>query len=239
MKEKAVSIDNLSFAYPDGAQALKGVSLDIFRGECLALTGPNGSGKTTLVLHLNGIFLSENGNGAVTVMGRTVCPDNLKTIRKDVGMVFQDPDDQLFMPTVFDDVAFGPANLGYAKDEVRQRVAEALACVGLEGFEERVPHHLSIGQKKRVSIATVLSMSPEVLVLDEPTASLDPRGKWGLIETLRGLPMTRIIVSHDMELIRALCGRIIILDDGLVAADGPAATILADETLLKAYYLIH
>lgn len=239
MREKAVSIDNLSFAYPDGARALKGVSLDVYRGECVALTGPNGSGKTTLVLHLNGIFLSENSNGTVAIMGREVGKENTKVIRKDVGIVFQNPDDQLFMPTVFDDIAFGPINLGYDREEVKRRVTRALACVGMEGFEERVPHHLSIGQKKRISIATVLSMEPEILVLDEPTASLDPRGKWNLIETLRGLSMTKIIVSHDMELIKALCERIVILDSGQVVADGSSDDILANESLLKTYYLIH
>jgi cobalt/nickel transport system ATP-binding protein len=238
MKKKDVSISNLSFFYPDGAQALKGISLDIFRGESVALTGPNGSGKTTFVLHLNGIFLCENGHGTISIMGRALTKDNAKLIRKDVGIVFQDPDDQLFMPTVFDDVAFGPFNLGYDKEEVKQRVTEALACVGMSGFEERVPHHLSIGQKKRISIATVLSMSPQILVLDEPSASLDPRGKWGLVETLKELAMTKIIVSHDLEFVRALCERVVILDGGEIAADGPSDDILADEALLRVHSLV-
>lgn len=237
MREKAVSINSLSYAYPDGAQALKGISLDIFRGECLGLIGPNGAGKTTLMLHLNGIFLSENNNGIVTIMGRKVGKENVKAIRKDVGIVFQDPDDQLFMPTVFDDIAFGPINLGYDKAEVKRRVTQALAGVGMEGFEERVPHHLSIGQKRRISIATVLSMSPEVLVLDEPSASLDPRGKWELIKTVRELSMTKIIASHDMELIKVLCERTVILDDGQIVADDLTENILSNMPLLRAHGL--
>jgi cobalt transport protein ATP-binding subunit len=237
MREKAVSINSLSYAYPDGAQALKGISLDIFRGECLGLIGPNGAGKTTLMLHLNGIFLSENNNGIVTIMGRKIGKENVKAIRKDVGIVFQDPDDQLFMPTVFDDIAFGPINLGYDKAEVKRRVTQALAGVGMEGFEERVPHHLSIGQKRRISIATVLSMSPEVLVLDEPSASLDPRGKWELIKTVRELSMTKIIASHDMELIKALCERTVILDDGQIVADDLTENILSNMPLLRAHGL--
>lgn len=237
MREKAVSINSLSYAYPDGAQALKGISLDIFRGECLGLIGPNGAGKTTLMLHLNGIFLSENNNGIVTIMGRKIGKENVKAIRKDVGIVFQDPDDQLFMPTVFDDIAFGPINLGHDKAEVKRRVTQALAGVGMEGFEERVPHHLSIGQKRRISIATVLSMSPEVLVLDEPSASLDPRGKWELIKTVRELSMTKIIASHDMELIKALCERTVILDDGQIVADDLTENILSNMPLLRAHGL--
>jgi cobalt transport protein ATP-binding subunit len=237
MREKAVSINSLSYAYPDGAQALKGISLDIFRGECLGLIGPNGAGKTTLMLHLNGIFLSENNNGIVTIMGRKIGKENVKAIRKDVGIVFQDPDDQLFMPTVFDDIAFGPINLGHDKAEVKRRVTQALAGVGMEGFEERVPHHLSIGQKRRISIATVLSMSPEVLVLDEPSASLDPRGKWELIKTVRELSMTKIIASHDMELIKALCERTVILDDGQIVTDDLTENILSNMPLLRAHGL--
>jgi cobalt/nickel transport system ATP-binding protein len=237
MREKAISICNLSFTYPDGTQALEGISLDIFKGECVVLTGPNGSGKTTLVLHLNGILSTENSYNTVTIMGTRVGKENVKTIRKNVGIVFQDPDDQLFMPTVFDDVAFGPMNLGYDIEEVKRRVTDALACVGMEGAEERVPHHLSIGQKKRISIATVLSMSPEILVLDEPSASLDPGGKRSLIKTLHKLSMTKIIVSHDMELIRAICERIVILDNGQIVADGPASHILSNDSLLKAHSL--
>lgn len=237
MREKAVSINSLSYAYPDGTQALKGISLDIFRGECLGLIGPNGAGKTTLLLHLNGIFLSESSNGTVTIMGRKVGKENVKVIRENVGIVFQDPDDQLFMPTVFDDVAFGPINLGYDKADVKRRVAHALTGVGMEGFEERVPHHLSIGQKRRISIATVLSMSPEVLVLDEPSASLDPRGKWELIETVRELSMTKIIASHDMELIKALCERTVILDDRQIVADDLTENILSNMPLLRAHGL--
>lgn len=237
MKEKTVSIDNLSYTYPNGTKALNGISLDIFKGESMALTGPNGSGKTTLVLHLNGILLNENGSGTVNIMGKTVEKKNVKTIRKKIGIVFQDPNDQLFMPTVFDDVAFGPLNLGYDKEEAKRRVTDALACVEMEGFEECVPHHLSIGQKKRISIATVLSMTPEVMVLDEPSAGLDPRGKWKLIETLRRLSMTKIIVSHDMGFVKALCERIVIIDGGRIVADGPTGEILANDSLLREHAL--
>ena len=237
MTEHAIRIKDLRYGYSGGVEALKGITLDIARGECVALTGPNGSGKTTFVLHLNGIFLSENGNGTVTVMGRRVEKGCVEAVRKHVGIVFQDPDDQLFMPTVYDDVAFGPLNMGLEQNEVKQRVTRALACVGMEGFEDRVPHHMSIGQKKRVAIATVLSMSPEILVLDEPSASLDPRGKWELIDTLGSLKMTKVIVSHDMDLVKALCDRVVIFDGGQIAADGPAAEILADEPLLRAHCL--
>jgi cobalt/nickel transport system ATP-binding protein len=236
MQNKAVQIKNLSFTYPNGIEVLKNVSLDIDQGESVALTGPNGSGKTTMLLHLNGIFLDESADSSVHIMGRKIEKQNLRDIRREVGIVFQDPDDQLFMPTVFDDIAFGPSNLGYKKDEIKRSVEESLRCVGMEGFENRVSHHLSIGQKKRISIATVLAMNPAVMVLDEPSASLDPKGIWQLVETIRGLSMTKIIVTHDLTLIKALCDRIIILDEGRIVADGKTADITADESLMKQYY---
>ena len=225
-----IKIENLSFSYPDGQQALTEVSLTVYQGETIALIGPNGAGKSTLFLHLNGILRS---NGRVEVFGGPISDDNLREIRRKVGLVFQNPDDQLFSPTVFDDVAFGPINLGYAEEEVHRSVVKALRWVGMEGYEKRSPHHLSLGEKKRIAIATVLSMSPEILVIDEPTSNLDPRSKWSLIALLKKLPMTRIIASHDLELVRTLCQRVIILDRGQVVAEGTAEQILSDVQLLK------
>ena len=232
--EEIVRVDNLSFGYPDGQQALTDISLTIYQGETVALIGPNGAGKSTLLLHLNGILRS---NGVVKVFGRTVDDKNLRWVRGKVGLVFQNPDDQLFSSTVFDDVAFGPINMGYSEAEVRQRVAKALDWVGMTGYEPRSPHHLSVGEKKRVAIATVLSMAPEILVIDEPTSNLDPGSKWSLISLLKRLPETKIIASHDLELVQALCQRAIILDQGQVIADGTADRILANKRLLAAHRL--
>ncbi len=229
MKE-IIKITNLSFTYPDGQQALSEVGLTVYQGETIALIGPNGAGKSTLFLHLNGILRS---NGRVVVFGVPISDDNLREVRRKVGLVFQNPDDQLFSPTVFDDVAFGPINLGYSPEEVRRSVAKALRWVRMEGYEKRSPHHLSLGEKKRIAIATVLSMTPEILVIDEPTSNLDPRSKWNLITLLKGLPMTRIIASHDLELVRTLCQRVIILDRGQVVAEGSTEQILSDVLLLK------
>jgi len=230
MGEKIIEIEDLSFTYPDGQQALKGVSLTIRRGETVALIGPNGAGKSTLLLHLNGILRSSNGT--VRVLGLTIKQRNLKQIRCKIGLVFQEPEDQLFSPTVFDDVAFGPLNMGCSEEEVRRRVRRALHQVGMSGLVGRSPHHLSVGEKKRIAIATVLSMSPEILLIDEPTSNLDPRGRWELIELLRELPLTRVIASHDLEMVRVLCQRTIILDEGRVVADGPTRRIMADISLL-------
>ena len=200
----------------------------------MALIGPNGAGKSTLLLHLNGILHS---NGVVKVLGRSVDDKNLRWVRSKVGLVFQNPDDQLFSPTVFDDVAFGPINMGYSEAEVRESVTRALELVGMAGYEQRSPHHLSIGERKRVAIATVLAMTPEILVIDEPTSNLDPGSKWSLIDLLRRLPVTKIIASHDLELVQALCQRAIILDHGQVIADDTTSHILADISLLKAHEL--
>jgi cobalt/nickel transport system ATP-binding protein len=229
-----VRIDALSFSYPDGHEALRGVGLAVREGETVGLIGPNGAGKSTLLLHLNGLIKSKN---CINILGTLLNGKNLKEVRSKVGMVFQDPDDQLFMPTVFDDVAFGPINLGHEKAEVQRRVAQALAWVGMDGAEGRSSHHLSIGEKKRISIATVLSMSPEILVLDEPSASLDPRGKWAIIKLVRHLPMTKIVASHDMELIQALCRRTIVMDKGEIVADDLTGRILSDESLLREHGL--
>lgn len=235
MREKAISIVNLSYTYPDGTPGLRGISVDILRGESVGVIGPNGAGKTTLLLHLNGILVSKNGN--VEILAKKMGKESMKGIRRGVGLLFQDPDDQLFMPSVLDDVAFGPINMGFPREEVIRRATQALRWVGMDGYEKRLPHHLSVGEKKRIAIAAVLSMSPEILVVDEPTSNLDPRAKWGFIELLRGLTMTRIIASHDLEMVQALCERIIILDKGRIVADDHAGCILADVELLRAHGL--
>ena len=227
--EELITVKNLSFSYPDGQQALTDVNLTIYQGGSVALIGPNGAGKSTLVLHFNGILRS---NGRVRLLGRPIDDNNLKWARSRVGLVFQNPDDQLFSPTVFDDVAFGPINMGYSEADVHKAVTRALDLVGMAGCEKRSPHHLSVGEKKRIAIATVLSMSPEILVIDEPTSNLDPGGKWSLIEVVKSLPGTKIIVSHDLELVGALCQRVVIIDRGRVVADGATNDILADKKLL-------
>jgi len=232
--DEVIRIENLSYAYPDGCQALTDINLTVNGGESLALIGPNGAGKSTLLLHLNGIIHSD---GQIKVFSEPVTEKNLKEVRKRVGLVFQNPDDQLFSATVFDDVAFGPINLDYSEAEVRQAVASALEKVGMKGFERRLSHHLSLGEKKRIAVATILSMSPEVLVMDEPTSNLDPRGKWRLIELLRKLPVTRIIATHDLEIVDALCQRVVVLDGGRIMADDAADVILNDASLLEAHGL--
>jgi len=230
----SIEVHALQFAYPDGAPVLRGVSLSIGPGEKVALVGPNGAGKSTLLLHLNGIL---RGEGHVAVCGRVVSDQTLGEIRSAVGLVFQDPDDQLFSPTVFDDVAFGPIYQGLAGPQVRERVAAALTAVGMQDRAQRVSHHLSGGEKKRVAIATVLAMEPEVLILDEPAAGLDPRARRGLIQLLARLPQTMLVATHDLRLVAELLPRTIVLDDGQVCADGPTRDLLASEDLLRAHGL--
>ena len=230
MNEKAVEIVKLSYTYPDGQPGLAGINLTISCGESVALIGPNGAGKSTLLLHINGIL--RGNNSAVKVFGLPVEDKNIREIRKKVGMVFQDPEDQLFSLNVFEDVAFGPVNMGYQQEEVGRRVKQALQKVGMQGYEKRSSHHLSIGEKKRVAIATVLSLDPEILALDEPTSSLDPRGKWALIDFLKELKITKLVASHDLDLVKLLCNRTIILDGGKVVADGTTQEVLGDEKLL-------
>lgn len=186
------------------------------------------------MLHLNGIL---RGNNTIKIFGLPVDEKNLKETRRKVGLVFQDPEDQLFSPTVFDDVAFGSINMGYSELQVKQRMAQALKWVGMDGYELRSPHRLSVGEKKRAAVATVLSLNPELLVLDEPSSNLDPRSKWSLIEVVKRLPMTKIIASHDLEFIEALCQRTIILDGGIIVADGSITNIVNDVTLLRAHGL--
>jgi cobalt/nickel transport system ATP-binding protein len=229
-----IEIEDLHFTYPDGREALFGVSLRVEPGEKVALVGPNGAGKSTLMLHLNGIL---RGRGDVRVSGMTVEEKNLGQVRAAVGLVFQNPDDQLFSPTVFDDVAFGPLHMGYPEEVVRHRVEKALALVDMSGYGDRVSHHLSIGEKKRIAIATVLSMEPEILVLDEPSAGLDPRARRNLIHLLRDLDMTMLVSSHDMALVAELFPRIVIMDGGLIVVEGSTADVLADGDLLAQHGL--
>ncbi|MGY1636400.1 energy-coupling factor ABC transporter ATP-binding protein [Geodermatophilus sp. SYSU D00742] len=233
--EPSLRVEDLAFAYPDGHQALFGVDLRIEPGERVALLGPNGAGKTTLVLHLNGILTA--GRGSVTVAGLPVDRRHLQEVRRRVGIVFQDPDDQLFMPTVGEDVAFGPRNLGLPEAEVAARVAAALDQVGMAGAADRPPHHLSFGQRRRVAVATVLSMHPEVLVLDEPSSNLDPAGRRELAEVLTSLPVTMLMVTHDLPYALQLCPRSVVLDGGVVVADGPTRELLADTELLARHRL--
>jgi cobalt/nickel transport system ATP-binding protein len=230
----SIEIKNLSFSYPDGTLALQDVSMSISPGEKVALVGPNGAGKSTLILHLNGILL---GQGSVRVCGLEVIKENLGRVRSCVGLVFQSPEDQLFSPTVFDDVAFGPLYQGLPTQEVLHNVDDALEAVHMLAYKKRVSHHLSMGEKKRIAIATVLSMHPEVLVLDEPTGGLDPRSRRSLIHLLKELPLTMLVSTHDMHLVSEIFPRMIVLDEGRVVADGPTQTLMDDTSLLEAHGL--
>ena len=228
----SLDVRGLAYAYPDGHQALFGVNLQIERGERVALLGPNGAGKTTFVLHLNGLL--SGGAGEVKVAGLPIAEDNLREIRRRVGVVFQDPDDQLFMPTVRDDVAFGPANLGLTGDALEARVLDALAKVEMTEFADRPPHHLSFGQRRRVAVATVLAMEPEILVMDEPSSNLDPASRRELADILRELDITLLMVTHDLPYALELCERAVVLNDGVIVADGPTRAILLDQDLMVA-----
>lgn len=240
MNDLSLEVRGVRYAYPDGQVALHGVDLAVWQGERVALLGPNGAGKTTLVLHLNGILHgaeSPDGAGTVAVGGLMIDPRDracLGEIRRRVGIVFQDPDDQLFMPTVAEDVAFGPANLGLRGAELDERVDEALRAVGMAEHRERAPHHLSFGQRRRVAVATVLAMRPEILVLDEPSSNLDPASRRELAQILRGLPVTLLMVTHDLPYALELCPRSVILDEGRIVADSDTAGLLGDaETLAR------
>ncbi|HTP13175.1 MAG TPA: ABC transporter ATP-binding protein [Bacteroidota bacterium] len=229
----AIELVNLRYRYPDGKEALRGVSFTVAEGECIGIVGPNGSGKSTLLLHLNGILPDTlDTTTSIAIHGRPVNRDNVAAIRREVGLLFQDPDDQLFCPTVYEDVAFGPTQFGLADSTIRANVARSLSQVGLEGFESRSPHHLSIGEKRRVCLAGILACDPKVLALDEPTTSLDPRAKRGLHKILKKLPVTKVIATHDLEMVVELCSRTILLDDGAIVADGPTAKLLGNETLM-------
>jgi cobalt/nickel transport system ATP-binding protein len=232
MSHHIVEVRDLKFRYPDQTPALAGVSFLIRHGESVAIVGANGAGKSTLLLHLNGYLTPTNG--AVRIGDFQLTRDTVRDVRRTVGMVFQDPDDQLFMSTVFDDVAFGPLNLGLTPDEVRERVEKALDTVGVAHLRKRPPHRLSTGQKRRVAIASVLSMSPDILVMDEPSAGLDPRARSQLISLLLTFHHTNIIATHDLDMVVDLCDRTIVMHEGLIRADGPTLEIFGNEELLAA-----
>jgi cobalt/nickel transport system ATP-binding protein len=229
----SLKLTNLAFAYPDGHQALFGVNLEIKKGERVAVLGPNGAGKTTLVLHLNGIL---NGSGEVEVAGLKLNVDdkaNLLEIRRRVGIVFQDPDDQLFMPTVREDVEFGPFNMGLRGSELEERVLWALEQVQMLDFADRAPHHLSFGQRRRVALATVLAMQPEILIMDEPSSNLDPASRRELADIVRSLDVTVLMVTHDLPYALELCPRSVILSGGVIVSDKSTREILNDKVLMS------
>ncbi|QMW67928.1 ABC transporter ATP-binding protein [Mumia sp. ZJ1417] len=235
MSVPVIDVRGLAYAYPDGSQVLYGVDLHIHAGERVALLGPNGAGKTTLVLHLNGILLP--GAGTVAVSGLAVEKRNFREIRRRVGIVFQDPDDQLFSATVRDDVAFGPANHGLRGEDLERRVQHALEQVGMAAYADHPPHHLSFGQRRRVAVATVLAMEPEILVLDEPSSNLDPMARRELADIVRSLSVTVLMVTHDLPYALELCPRSVVLTDGIVVADSDTRKLLADEDFMRAHRL--
>lgn len=235
MSDPVLELNRVAYAYPDGHQALFGVDLHVHRGEKIALLGPNGAGKTTLVLHLNGILFP--GAGEVRIAGMPVNQENIKQIRSKVGIVFQDPDDQLFMPTVRDDVAFGPSNMGVVGHALTETVNASLAAVGMLEFADRSPQHLSFGQRRRVAIATVLAMKPEILVLDEPSSNLDPAARREIAEILDSLDITMLMVTHDLPYALELCSRSVILSSGTIVADRSTYELLSDEALIKQHRL--
>jgi cobalt/nickel transport system ATP-binding protein len=226
---KAIDIENFSYRYPDGTIALNGVTLDVEYGERLALIGPNGAGKSTLLLAITGFI---RGTGRVVVDGLEITKGNLKEVRSRIGCCLENPEDQLFMPTLFDDVAFGPLNMGLDSQQVRERVSLALAEVGLAGLSERAPHHLSAGQKRAAAIATVLSMSPKIITLDEPDGSLDPRNRDNLVKLLAGLSQTLVIATCNMDFASAVANKAAVIDGGRVIASGSAKEIMSDSKLM-------
>lgn len=230
-----IEVDGLRYAYPDGTEALRGLSFRIAQGESVALVGANGAGKSTLLLHLAGALTAAGGE--IRIGGMAVTPATAAAARARVGVVFQDPDDQLFMPTVAEDVAFGPLNMGLPPDEVERRVAGALERVGMGHLRARPPYRLSAGEKRAVAVATVLAMSPEVLVMDEPSSNLDPRGRRRLIGLLRSFEHTKVIATHDLELVVEVCSRVLVLDGGRLVAEGEVAEVLNDEALMAAHGL--
>ncbi|HYK89983.1 MAG TPA: ABC transporter ATP-binding protein [Acidobacteriota bacterium] len=235
MDEYAVRITRLNYSYPDGTKALDSVDLDVREGERMALVGPSGAGKSTLLLHLNGVLA---GNGTVRIRGQALDSKNLREIRKLVGVLFQDPNDQLFCPTVHEDVAFGPLNLAVPQEDIPHRVENALRDVGLDqSIRNRSSHHLSLGERKRVALATILSMEPSILALDEPTSNLDPRNRRHLIELIAKLPATLIIATHDLEFVLALCSRTVLMDRGKIWADGDTRNLLKDSALMETHGL--
>ena len=234
MAEPVLELADVRYRYPTGPEALRGVTLSVAPGERVGLVGPNGAGKSTLLLALAGFVTAE---GLIRVAGHTLTRGTARDVRRHLGLVFQDADDQLFMPRVIDDIAFGPVTMGLALDEVQVRVHEALHAVDLEGYETRAPYHLSVGEKRRAALATVLAMRPQILALDEPSANLDPRARRRLIELLGSLTSTLLVVGHDLDLILEVCQRTVIIDAGRVAADGASAGILSNRELLESHGL--
>jgi cobalt/nickel transport system ATP-binding protein len=229
-----IEVSGLSFEYPDGRHVLHDIDLSIAPGEKVALVGPNGAGKSTLLLHLAGVL---RGRGEIRVSSVPVSDDTMNTIRSAVGLVFQDPDDQLFSASVYEDVAFGPRYMGLGESDVSGRVGRALTSVGMAGSQDRVPYHLSGGEKKRIAMATVLSMDPEILILDEPTLGLDPRGRRGICALLRELPQTMLVSTHDMRMVAELFPRMVVIDDGRIVADGPTEDLVHDASMMEAHGL--
>jgi cobalt/nickel transport system ATP-binding protein len=226
----AVILSDLSYTYPDGTSGLSRVTLSIASGESVAVLGPNGAGKSTLLLTLPGLIF---GTGRVTILGVDVSPKTVREVRRRVGIVFQNPDDQLFCPTVYDDVAFGPGNMGLSQEEVKRRTESALLAMGLSGYEHRSSHHLSYGEKKRASIATILSMDPAIIAFDEPSANLDPEGVHDLLAVIGGIAKTKIIVTHDIELARKLTDRAIVMRKGTIIEDMPMEKLAGDKKRLR------
>ncbi len=232
-----VDVEQLSFRYPDGREALREISFTLTPGECVGLIGPNGAGKSTLLLNLNGVLGFPGQRGRLRVAALEVTPTNLPEVRRRVGLLFQDPDDQLFSATVGEDVAFGPVQMELPPAEIEARVAEALQAVHLQGYEARVPHHLSLGEKRRVCLAGVLACRPDLLLFDEPTSNFDPRGRREFIALCHALTATRLIASHDLEMIVSVCDRVLVLDEGRLVAAGATRAILGDEPLMLAHGL--
>lgn len=234
-----IEVRGLVHHYTAGRCSLDGVSFRVAAGRCVGLLGPNGAGKSTLLQHLNGLLpeLPVRREACVSIGGVPVTAETLHAVRRHVGFLFQDPDDQLLSSTVFEDVAFGPRQFGLAEAELVRRVRESLAAVGLQGYEQRQPRQLSQGEKRRVCLAGVLVCEPDVLVLDEPSSGLDPRGRREFIKLVRGLPCTRLIATHDLELAVELCEEVLVLDGGRVVAQGPCREVLADEALMLAHGL--
>ncbi|MCL2882757.1 MAG: energy-coupling factor ABC transporter ATP-binding protein [Coriobacteriia bacterium] len=227
----AIELQNISYQYPDGTEALRDISVLLRHEQRIALLGPNGAGKSTLIAHLNGIITAQTG--CVLIEDVPLTPQTLVTVRQRIGIVFQDPDNMLFMTTIADDIAFGPRNLGLDEEQVQDRVSRALATTGLEGLESKPGMHLSFGQKKRAAIAAVLAMEPAVLVLDEPTSNLDPRGRTEMLDFLRGLEVTLLMATHDLDAAWELCDRALVIDEGRLVADGEAHAIMSDRELMQ------
>jgi len=231
MNQQYLNVDNLSFEYPDGFKALENINLSLSKGERLAVLGPNGAGKTTFILHLNGIL--GDLNGQITLNNVDFSEENISKIRKSVGLVFQDPDDQLFMPTVLEDVMFGPKNFGFSDELVKKNSINALEQVKMLQFKDKPPHHLSFGQKRKVAIASVLASEPELLVLDEPSSNLDPASRRELIDILKNLDVSIILVTHDLPMALEICNRSVILNNGKITADDDTYKILKNEKIMS------